>query len=59
MKVRIISALVLLPIFFFVIIYGGLVTKLAVLIVALISIKEFTNAFAAWGLNQQMQFYIL
>ena len=45
MKVRIISALVLLPIFFFVIIYGGLVTKLAVLIVALISIKEFTNAF--------------
>ena len=40
MKVRIISALVLLPIFFFVIIYGGLVTKLAVLIVALISIKE-------------------
>ena len=51
MKVRIISALVLLPIFFFVIIYGGLVTKLAVLIVALISIKEFTNAFAASGIK--------
>lgn len=51
MKVRIISALVLLPIFFFVIIYGGLVTKLAVLIVALISIKEFTNAFAESGIK--------
>lgn len=51
MKVRIISALVLLPIFFFVIIYGGLVTKLAVLLVALISIKEFTNAFAESGIK--------
>jgi len=51
LKVRIISALVLLPIFFFVIIYGGLVTKLAVLLLALISIKEFTNAFAKSGIK--------
>ncbi len=51
MKVRIISALVLLPLFFFVIISGGIITKLAVLIVALISIKEFTNAFVPSGIK--------
>ncbi len=51
MKVRIVSSIVLLPLFLFVIIYGGFVTKLAVLIVALISIKEFTNAFAVSGVK--------
>ena len=35
----------------FVIISGGIITKLAVLIVALISIKEFTNAFVPSGIK--------
>lgn len=49
MLVRIISALVLLPVLLFVIIQGGLILKLAVLAVIILSIKEFTNAFRKSG----------
>lgn len=51
MKIRIISALILLPIFFFVIIYGDLVTRLAVLSVTLISLYEFNGAFKKTGVR--------
>lgn len=60
MKVRIISALLLLPLFLFVIIYGGAVTKLAVFIISIISIYEFTNAFKISGIKQtNVMLYIL
>lgn len=60
MKVRIISALLLLPLFLFVIIYGGTVTKLAVFIISIISIYEFTNAFKISGIKQtNVMLYIL
>lgn len=49
MLVRIISALVLLPVLFFVIIKGGLILKLALLAVIILSIKEFTDAFRQSG----------
>ena len=51
MKVRIISALLLLPVFFFVIIYGGLITRLAVIAITLISLYEFTGAFNKSGIK--------
>lgn len=49
MLVRILSALVLLPVLFFVIIKGGWILKVAVLVVILLSIKEFTEAFRQSG----------
>lgn len=51
MAVRVVSALILLPVLFFVVIKGGMVTKIALLAVILISIKEFTAAFSKSGIK--------
>lgn len=51
MLTRIVSALVLLPALFFVVLKGGIVTKIALLAVVSISIWEFAGAFRKGGIK--------
>lgn len=51
MLTRIVSALVLLPLLFFVVLTGGIVTKIALLAVIGISIWEFAGAFRQGGIR--------
>lgn len=60
LAIRILSAVALLPVLFFVIIKGGIITKIAVLLVILLSIKEFTTAFNKSGIYPtKMLLYLL